>query len=85
MCEKIPQETARKVRTENRGLVSEQRQQKQEEARLVDEARQTKRQCEQQMAELEGQMKDLMFLLKAQEKVSAAARSLGKKKKKNRA
>lgn len=52
---------------------------------MVDEARQTKRQCEQQMAELEGQMKDLMFFLKAQEEVSAAARSLGKKKKKNRA
>lgn len=57
------------MRSENRGLVSEQRRQKQQEGRLVDETRQTKRQCEQQMAELEGQMQDLMFFLRAQEEV----------------
>lgn len=51
-------------------MVAEQRAQKQEEGRLADEARQTKRQCEQQMAELEGQMQDLLFFLKAQEEVS---------------
>lgn len=51
-------------------MVAEQRHQKQEEARLIEEARQTKRQCEDQMAELEGQMQDLLFFLKAQEEVS---------------
>lgn len=51
-------------------MVSEQRHQKQQEGRLVEETRQTKRQCEQQMAELEGQMQDLMFFLRAQEEVS---------------
>lgn len=64
------QETARRVRSENRGLVAEQRHQKQEEARLIEDARQTKRQCEEQMAELDGQMQDLLFFLKAQEEVS---------------
>ncbi|CAM9731448.1 unnamed protein product, partial [Hapterophycus canaliculatus] len=68
------EETARRVRSENRGLVAEQRHQKQEEARLIEEARQTKRQCEEQMAELEGQMQDLLFFLKAQEEVKSGPR-----------
>lgn len=37
---------------------------------MAEEARQTRRQCEQQMSELEGQMQDLLFFLKTQEKVS---------------
>eukprot|EP00903_Cladosiphon_okamuranus_P019223 g17677.t1 len=68
------EETARRVRSENRALVEEQRHQKQKEGRLVEETRQTKRQCEQQMAELEGQMQDLMFFLRAQEEVKASPR-----------
>eukprot|EP00752_Nemacystus_decipiens_P008279 g7402.t1 len=68
------EETARRVRLENRALVSEQRHHKQEEGRLIDETRRTKRQCEQQMAELEGQMQDLMFFLRAQEEVKASPR-----------
>ncbi|CAM9874380.1 unnamed protein product [Ectocarpus sp. 6 AP-2014] len=68
------EETARRVRSENRGLVSEQRSQKREEGRLAEEARQTRRQCEQQMSELEGQMQDLLFFLKTQEKVKSSPR-----------
>lgn len=64
------QEAACRVRSENRALVLEQRNQKQGVSRLKDETMQAKRLCEQQMAELEGQMQDLRFFLKAQEEVS---------------
>lgn len=65
-----PQEVGRRVRSKNRALVSEQRSEKETVARLKDETMETKRLCEKQMAELEGQMQDLRFFLKAQQEVS---------------
>lgn len=57
------------MRAENRGLLTQQQAQKQAVTRLKNETLETKRQCQAQMAELEGQMQDLMFFLKAQQEV----------------
>ena len=64
------QEAACRVHSENRALVLEQRNQKQGVSRLKEETMEAERLCKQQMVELEGQMQDLRFFLKAQEEVS---------------
>lgn len=66
------QEAARSVRAENRTLLMQQRAQKEAISRLKNDTLQTKRKCEAQMVELEGQMQDLMFFLKAQQEVGRA-------------
>lgn len=49
--------------------MSEQRKQKSEEVRVKAETRETEVRCKKQMAELEGQMQDLLFFIKAQQEV----------------
>lgn len=64
------QEAARRVRAENRQLVEEQRAQKKAVGELREQTVEAKVLCERQMAELDGQMKDLTFFLKAQQEVT---------------
>ncbi|CAM9870980.1 unnamed protein product [Choristocarpus tenellus] len=66
------EETARRVRADNRVLIKSQRDQKDAVTRLKSEAVETKRVCQRQMADLDSQIQDLTFYLKAQEEVKSS-------------
>lgn len=64
-----PQDTARRVRSENRSLESEQQSHRRDVTRIKEVTSETKLLCEKKISELEGQMQDLLFFIKAQQEV----------------
>lgn len=57
------------MRSENRSLESEQQSHRRDVMRIKEVTLETKQLCEKKISELEGQMQDLLFFIKAQQEV----------------